>query len=146
MKNKIQSSFVEALRNGDQIRKRALSNFKAKITEAEKANKNTELSESEMISLLNKSIIQRKESFKIYSDNNRLDLAQIEKEELDVLEEFMPAKMSEQDIINEVKGLIETIPTNLPEQARIGKVIGLFNKKYPGQSTADEIRNIINNI
>ena len=143
LKEKIQKDFLKYLKEKYEPGKSALNSLKAKITEAEKLNKNTEISESEIIKIVNKSIKQREESAKIYSDAGRVELASNELLELNVLMDYMPAQMSEEEIKNAVSEILNNIPNTLPENARIGKTMGEFNKKYQGMADSSIVSKII---
>lgn len=139
----IQIKFIEALKAKDENAKRALSNFKSKLTEAQKAQKNVELNEVQSLQILNKTIAQRQQSFTIYSTNGRQDLADVEQAEIDILSQFLPPQMSDSEIAEELILILDNIPYNLSEQARSGKAIGMFNKAFPGQADIDRLKKII---
>lgn len=147
LKNKIQADFLVAMKNGDNVSKLTLNSVKAKITEAEKANGNNEISDDEIIKIINKAIKQREESEKIYTDSGRTSLANIEKEEANVLRKYMPTQMSISEIEKAVSDIAYT--TVLPIgnlNAMVGKVIGLFNKQYQGRADLETVRTIVTNI
>lgn len=143
LKNKIQEEFIKAFKAKDEPTKRALSSFKAKIQEAEKGQKNQPLDDLQITQLLSKLIIQRQQSLLIYIDQKREDLAKVEQEEIDVLEKFLPPKMTKEEIVKQFFLITASIPSTLPDVARIGKAIGVFNKQFPGQSTPEELKALV---
>jgi uncharacterized protein YqeY len=146
MKDKIQEEFIKAFKAKDEPTKRALSSFKAKIQEAEKAQKNQPLDDLQTLQLLSKAIIQRQLSLMTYRDNGRNDLAQVEAEEIEVLKRFMPTGMTQSEIKEELIRIMDFLPTNLPDVAKVGKAIGMFNKQFPGQATTDELKQYISEL
>ena len=98
LKETIQESFIVAMKAKDETAKSAISGVKAKITEAEKANGNKDLSDPEVIKVIAKAIKQRRESQEIYEKAGRGELAKKECDEACVLESFMPKQMSPQEI------------------------------------------------
>jgi uncharacterized protein YqeY len=145
LKEKIQLDFIEAMKNKDEISKSALSGIKAKITEAEKANGNTELTEDEIIKVINKAIKQREESMKIYYDAGRLELATKESDEAIILKNYMPAQMTQEEIESAVKEIIEGFGNTVPNKnALIGKTMGMFNKNYQGKADLKIVSSVIN--
>jgi uncharacterized protein YqeY len=144
LKNKIQADFLVAMKNGDNVSKLALSSIKAKITEAEKANSNNEISDDEIVKIINKAIKQREESEKIYMDSGRTSLANNEKEEANILRKYMPTQMSISEIKIAIQDIINTNELPIGNfKAMTGKVIGLFNKKYQGRADIETVRTIV---
>lgn len=143
LKERIQNDFITAMKAKDEVSKAALSGIKAKITEAEKANGNTELSEDELIKVINKAIKQREESQKIYEDAGREDMALKEADEACVLRAYMPSQMSEAEIEDEVKKIMSVIDAGGNRNKLVGQTMGTFNKNFQGRADATVVRGII---
>ncbi len=147
IKEKINADFLTAMKAKDLDAKAALSGIKATITVAEKANGNAEISDAEVLKLITKAIKQREESMLMYEKGGRPELAHKEAAEAAVLRNYMPLQLTEQEIIDALKpimqGLAETI-TN--PQALVGKTIGEFNKQYQGQADIGTVKEIISKI
>jgi uncharacterized protein YqeY len=146
LKNKIQTDFLKALKEKDTVAKMALNSVKAKITEAEKMNGNSEISESEIIKIITKAVKQREESMNIYSLADRPDLAANECLEIEVLMNYMPAQMPEDEIKASIDELLKGVPDTLPRNARIGKTMGLFNKQFQGKADSKVVLTIIESL
>jgi uncharacterized protein YqeY len=147
LKEQIQKSFIAAMKAKDEVAKIALSGIKAKITEAEKATGLTDLTDDEVIKVLNKAIKQRRESQEIYEKAGRSELAKKECDEACVLETFMPAQMTHQEIkdalILIVQDLREVITNS---NALMGRTIGEFNKKYNGKADITTVKVLLSNL
>lgn len=144
LKEQIQKDFIQAMKSKDENGKRAISSLKAKITEAEKANKNTELNDSEVVKVVSSAIKQRKQSFDEYTKFGRTDLAEIEKTELEVLERYLPKQMDENEIETAVREIIQSFDTVITNPtALIGRTIGEFNKKYVGMADIATVKTIV---
>ena len=78
--------------------------------------------------LLKKMIKQRNESIEIYKKNNRTDLLEIEKAEVEIIGTFLPKQMNETETIMICKETIQSIKAQGPRD--IGKVMGAIKKKY----------------
>ena len=143
LKERIQNDFVTAMKAKDEIAKTALSGIKAKITEAEKANGNSELSDAEVIKVINKAIKQREESQKIYSDAGREEMARKEADEACVLRNYMPSQMTESEIEEEVKKIMAVIDAGGNRNKLVGQTMGTFNKNFQGRADASMVKNII---
>jgi uncharacterized protein YqeY len=145
IKEKIQTDFITAMKAKDENAKAALSSIKAKITESEKVNGN-ELSDDEIIKVINKAIKQREESAKIYSEGGREEMARKESDEACVLRNYMPAQMSDIEIEVAIREIIIGLPVMTNPKALSGRIMGEFNKKYQGRSNPSKITEIINKL
>ncbi len=131
----------------DENAKSALSGIKAKITEAEKANGNKELSEDETVKVISKAIKQRRESQEIYEKAGRVELAKKECDEAGVLESFMPKQMSPQEIKDALIEIMQGFPGVITNpNALQGKTIGEFNKKYTGRADIGTVKMLLSNL
>lgn len=121
---------------------RSLRAVKAAILLAKTAEgaKDT-LSEDEEIKLLQKLVKQRKDSFEIFEKQNRPELAAKEKEEIDVIEKYLPAQLSPE----ELKGIIEKIiaDTGASSPADMGKVMGVASKQLAGKADGKTISGVV---
>ena len=147
LKDRIQNDFIVAMKAKDENAKIALSGLKAKITEAEKSNGNVELSEDDLIKVINKAIKQREESEQIYQQAGRQDMAQKEADEVKVLRTYMPAQMTLEEIEPIVFDIIEnlkSVTTN--RNTLIGKAMGEFNKNYQGKADLKVVSSVIHKI
>jgi len=99
---------------------------------AARTDKNASQDEDAVVlEILAKMIKQRKESFVVYEEAGRLELAQQEQEEMEIIAEFQPRQMSDDEIEAVVRDAIaETGASGLKD---IGKIMGLLKGKYAGQ-------------
>lgn len=102
------------------------------------------LSSDEELKVIQKLVKQRRESAEIYKQNNRADLYQKEVAEADVLEKYLPAKMSEAELTAAVKAIIEKVGAKSP--ADMGKVMGTATKELAGKADGKEISAIVKKI
>jgi uncharacterized protein YqeY len=94
--------------------------------------------------LLQKLVKQRKESLEIYEKQNRNDLAEKEKEEIGVIEKFLPKQMSEEELKEVIASIIKE--TGATSQADMGKVMGIANKQLGGKADGKTIAAIVKEI
>jgi uncharacterized protein YqeY len=80
---------------------------------------------------------QRKDSLEIYQQQNRQDLAQKEQEELAVIEKFLPAQFSGDELKKELEAIIAETGASSP--ADMGKVMGVATKKLAGKADGKAI-------
>lgn len=147
LKQQIQSDFVQAMKSKDEDGKRAISSLKAKITEAEKANKNTELTDTEVIKVVSSAIKQRKQSMEEYTKFGRLDLADVESKDIQILERYLPKQMTETEIEIAVREIIQSFSTVFTNpNALIGRTVGEFNKKYVGLADVETVKKVVSSL
>jgi uncharacterized protein YqeY len=84
---------------------------------------------------------QRKDSLTIYKEQNREDLAVIEEEELAVIEKFLPAQMSEEEVAKEIQAIMSQTGANSMKD--MGKVMGMANGKLKGRADGKMIAGMV---
>lgn len=138
----INQDIKKAMIAKDSVRLNALRAVKSAIllAKTEKAGVD-ELSEDVEIKILQKLVKQRKESGDIYKAQNREDLFQIEHDEQLVIEEYLPAQLSKQEVETIIKEIIaETGALGMKD---MGKVMGLANQRLAGQADGKTISEIV---
>jgi len=88
----------------------------------------TGIKDEDIKQLLKKMIKQRNESIEIYKKNNRIDLLEIEKGEVEIISPFLPKQLNETETTKVCKETIQSIKAQGPKD--IGKVMGILKKKY----------------
>jgi hypothetical protein len=88
----------------------------------------TGIKDEDIKQLLKKMIKQRNESIEIYKKNNRIDLLEIEKGEVEIISAFLPKQLNETETTKVCKEAIQSIKAQGPKD--IGKVMGILKKKY----------------
>lgn len=137
----IQAAYIKAMKEKDEVGKRALSMLKASIINKGK-EKNEGLSDDDINKVIASELKKRQDSLKIYQDQGRDDLAKVEQEDIDIISRFMPTQLSYDELKAACKMNLLGIPDTLPYNAKKGKTIGWLNKKFPGKfdtKTAIEI-------
>jgi uncharacterized protein YqeY len=134
MKKSINEALKNAMKEKNAEKLSVLRSIIAKITEAEKLNSNIELTDDEIVKVVQKLAKQREESINLFKQGNREDLVAIEEFQLSVLKEYLPQMMSEDEVRNVVKLAIENGANNIgllmKELNRYGSLI---DKKIASQ-------------
>ena len=86
------------------------------------------IKDEDIIQLLKKMIKQRNESIALYKKNNRNDLLDVEKREIEIINSFLPEQLNEAETLKICKEVIESVKAQGPKD--IGKVMGTIKKKY----------------
>jgi uncharacterized protein YqeY len=138
----VNENMKKAMLAKDEVGLRSLRAIKAAVLLAKTAEgAATSLTEETETKLLQKLVKQRKDSLEIFERQNRMDLAQKEKEELDVIERFLPKQMSEGEIKIIVSAIIkESGVTNI---SGLGQVMGLATKQLAGKADGKLISTIV---
>ena len=95
------------------------------------------LKEEDEIKLLQKLVKQRKDSLEIFEKQNREDLSIKEKEEIEIIEKFLPKQISPDELKELITGIIKE--TGATSAADMGKVIGAANKQLAGKADGKTI-------
>ena len=126
----------------DEAALRALRAIKAAIINAKTAEgAGGVLKEEDETKLLQKLVKSRRDSLEIFQQQNRLDLAQKEIEELNVIEKFLPKQMSADELKAEVTRIITETGASTP--ADMGKVMGAATKQLAGKADGKAISALV---
>ena len=129
----VMSLLKDAMKNKDEALLRGLRAIKAEIIKAKtEPGANGEISAEVELKLLQKLVKQRKDSLTIYEQQNRADLAATEAAEIAIIEKFLPAQMSEEQVKAAVQAIIAQVGATGPQD--LGKVMGLATKQLAGQA------------
>lgn len=135
------SSLKDAMKAKDQASLRALRAIKSALLLAKTDGSGQEMDEAKELQILQKLVKQRKESLAIFETQNREDLAQIEREEVVVIEKFLPAQMDDESLKEILREIIAQ--TGASSHADMGKVMGPAMKKLAGKADGKRISNAI---
>jgi uncharacterized protein YqeY len=139
---KIASDLMAAMKAKDKVVLEAIRAAKTAFTLArtEKSG-DVALTPEEELKIIQKLVKQRRESAAIYKEQNRPDLYEKEVAEADVLEKYLPAKMSEDELVGIIKAIVERVGAKSP--ADMGKVMGTASRELAGKADGKEISAIV---
>ena len=127
----LKEATVSSMKKGEKESTTTLRMFSAEIKK-EEIEKKTELTEEETISIVQKMIKQRKDSFSQFEQAGREELAEKEAREISILEQFLPEQLSEEEILQEVNQAIAE--SGAESMQDMGKVMGLLKNKLSGKA------------
>jgi uncharacterized protein YqeY len=143
---KINDHIKKAMLAKDKDRLAALRDIKSKLL-MEATSGAGEVTEAAEIKIVNKLYKQRMESYELYKQQNREDLAQDEIMQAEVLKEFLPQMMSEDEVRAAVKAKIAELDISSPKE--MGKLMGALTQalagKADGKVVADIVKQELNN-
>lgn len=138
LEQQVMAEMKDAMKSKNEATLRGLRAIKAEIIKAKtEPGANGEISAETEIKMLQKMAKQRKDSLEIYQQQNRQDLAQKEQEELAIIEKFLPAQLSGDELKKELEAIIAETGASSP--ADMGKVMGLATKKLAGKADGKAI-------
>jgi uncharacterized protein YqeY len=135
---KIAGDLMNAMKAKDKVALEAIRAAKtAFVLARSEKGADAVLSAEDELKIIQKLVKQRRESAAIYKEQNRPDLYEKEVIEADVLEKYLPAKMSEEELSVIIKGIVERIGAK--SLADMGKVMGVATKELAGKADGKEI-------
>lgn len=147
LKQKVESEIKSAMIAKNKTRLTALRSIKSLILlEETKSGAKAEISEEDELKLLTKAAKQRKDSAEIYEKQGRADLLEVEMAELEVLQEFLPKALSEEEITAAIRAIIVQTGASSPKD--MGKVMGVASKELAGKADgkviAEKVKSLLN--
>ncbi|MEY8850191.1 GatB/YqeY domain-containing protein [Psychroserpens sp. XS_ASV72] len=142
LQNDVMAAMKTAMKEKDQVALEALRAVKSAILLAQTSSAgNEELTEEEEIKILQKLVKQRKDSAAIYLEQDRKDLALPEIDQAEVISQFLPEALSDEEIEKVVVMTIEE--TGAEGMKDMGKVMGIVSKQLAGQADGKTISTIV---
>jgi uncharacterized protein YqeY len=142
MEKRIQADMIAAMKAKENIKVASLRAIKAAITLAKTAEGATgEVTDADIIKIIQKLVKQRKESAQQYNDAGRFDLAASELAEADIMEVYLPRQLSEIELEVELAKIIVEVGATKPQD--MGKVMGVATKRLAGLADGKAISMIV---
>ena len=145
LEQKIMAELKTAMLSKDEAGLRSLRAIKAAILLVKTSEgSGGVLKQEDEIKLLQKLVKQRKDSLEIFQQQNRADLAQKEKEEIAVIEKFLPMQLSEEELKVALVKIIADTGASIP--ADLGKVMGVASKQFAGKADGKTISSLVRDL
>lgn len=142
LKQKIADDLKAAMRAKDDVRRRTLRSLRAALSEQEIAGRQSgegvTLTEQEELAVLQKQAKQRRESIQQYEEHGRDDLAERERAELEVIEHYLPDRLSEEDLGRVLHEIIQR--TGATSRKDMGRVMGEAMKRLRGRAQGRRVQ------
>ncbi|MDX5365009.1 MAG: GatB/YqeY domain-containing protein [Alphaproteobacteria bacterium] len=135
LRESIKQGLVEATKSQDKRRMATLRLIQAALKDRDIAGRtdgrDAGVSDAEILEVLSKMVKQRRESAGIYEEAGRMELAQQEKEEIEIIESFLPKQLSDAETAAAVEAVIKE--TGAASIKDMGRVMGELKKRHAGQ-------------
>lgn len=141
LEEKINKDLVTAMKAKDEVTLRGIRAIKSAIQLAKTDGSGQAIDETREVQMLQKLVKTRQESLDIYIKNNREELAQKEREEIEVIKRYLPAMLDGAELEAILKKIVaETGATSAKD---MGKVMGAANKQLAGKADGRAISEIV---
>ena len=142
IENQLNESIKDSMKKKDSLRLDSLRSIKyAILLEKTKFSSGTILEEKEIIKILQRLVKQRNDSAKIYIEQDREDLADIEIAQSKIISEFLPEQLTELELTEIINSAIREL--NASSMKDIGAVISMVNNKVSGRAEGRLIAEIV---
>lgn len=144
LKDRITEEIKTAMKSQDKVRLETLRSIKKVLLEKEvsvRPSGQTELTEAQEIEALSQIAKQRRDSIEQYTNANRSDLADKEAEELTIIETFLPAQMSDEEVESAIAEIITQVGATSAKD--MGKVMGPAMQQLKGKADGKKVQAIV---
>lgn len=140
LKDRLQSDLTTAIKGRDELSAATIRMALTAITNAEVAGDQArQLSDDEVVTVLGREAKKRREAAEAYDGAGRTELAARERAELGVLETYLPAQLSDEEIAAIVDDVLATTPDLPPGMAAMGTVMKAVNAKVAGRAEGGRV-------
>lgn len=146
LEDRIKKDLITAMKAKDKIALRGIRAIKAAILLANTDGSGEQMTEEKGIKLLQKLVKQRRDSVEIFEKESRDDLAQTEKEEIAIIEKYLPEQLSPEKLEEELKKIMAAVGATSMKD--MGKIMGAATKQLAGRadgkSISSKIKELLN--
>ena len=142
IEEKINESIKDSMKEKNRLRLDSLRAIKSAILiEKTKSGSKDQIEESVILKILQKMVKQRNDSAKIYLEQNRKELAEVEASQANIISEFLPTQLSESELSEMIDKVIKEVGAESMKD--MGKVISKVNERVSGQAEGRVIAEIV---
>jgi uncharacterized protein YqeY len=144
LKEDIMADLKTAMKQKEKDRLRVLRSLKAKLLEkeiSERQGGEGELTDEQAIEVLMKAAKQRKESIEQFEEGDRADLAEKEKEELVIIENYLPKMLTEDEIRAITRQKIESLGAE--DMSDMGRIMGIMMQELKGKAEGSKVSKVV---
>ena len=137
LESQLTEDLKTAMKAKDQVALRSIRAIKAAILLQKTDGSGEVMTEDKEIKMLQKLVKQRKDSVEMYTKGDRPELAEAELAEIAIIEKYLPAQMSEEELESKLKGIIAQ--TGVSSMKDMGKIMGIASKQFAGKADGKAI-------
>ena len=144
LEQQIQNDIAAAMKARDQVRLDALRAVKSAILIAKTAGAGIELTDADIVKIMQKQVKQRRESAEMYTSAARPELAEAELAQAAAIEEYLPKQLSAEELEAQLRAIVAELGVDSP--AGMGKVMGTATKRLAGLADGRAISEMVKKI
>ena len=147
LQTQIKDQIMEAMKAKDTVKLGVVRGLVASFTNelvSLKRMPTDNLSDEEVLNVIRRAVKQRKDSIEQFIKGGRLDLADNEKVELAVLETYLPAMMSREDVMKVAKAKVKEM--GIVEKSKAGMFMGALMKELKGKADGDTVKSVVDEL
>jgi len=141
LEQKISEEMKIAMKGGLKLRLQALRSLRAAILEFAKSGIGRDMTEEDEIKLLNNQAKRRRDAIDMFRQGGRDELALVEEAELEIIKEFLPKQMTDDEVRELIKSTIDQVGAKGPQD--MGKVIGSVMKTVAGKADGKKVQELV---
>ncbi len=141
VREQLRSDLHDAMRAKDVPRRSTIRMVEAAIKNAEIEKRGAALSEADVLAILQRQVKQRRESIEQYVNGKREDLAEIERVEIAIIEQYLPRQLSREEVEARARAVIEQVGASGPGDR--GKVMGMLMKELRGEADGSLVNAVV---
>ena len=143
--DRVKQDLTDAMKAQDDVRRRALRSLRAALANKEiakrRAGADSSLADQEELAVVQKQVKQRRDSIEQYEEADRDDLAQKEREEIEVLEDYLPDRLSDEELAERLDAIIDDVGAT--SMADMGPVMGRAMDELRGRVDGNRVREMV---
>ncbi len=140
LKEQLQNDLKEAMKAKDSFKRDTIRFLMSAIKQVE-VDTRKELSDADIVKIIQKSIKQREEAAQQYKEGGRDDLYEKETKEAEILRSYLPKQLSDEELAQEVQAIIQEVGATSMKD--MGKVMQAATKKLTGQADGKRISEMV---
>ena len=140
LREQLESDIKDSMRSRNQSRLETLRFLKSQIQLVEK-NQLKELDEAGLLDVVAKQVKERRESLTMFEQGNRSDVAERESIALEILQEYLPEQLSQDELTNLIKKVIEEVGATTSSDK--GKIMGRLMPQVKGKADGTQVNTIV---
>ncbi len=141
LKERVNEDLKSAMKAGERVRTETVRSLRASIIEFEKSGAGREMTPDEEIKVLTSAAKKRREAIELYDQNNRPELAEKERAELEIIQSYLPQQLSREEIAERVRAVIKEAGAAGPQDTN--KVIPTLMKEMKGKADGKLVQEIV---
>ena len=141
LEEKLMNDYKEAMKAKDALKSSVLSFLRAQILNAAIASKKQKLEDKEILSVIKKQVKEHQDSIEQFQKGNRLDLADKESREMEILKSYLPPQASQEEVQKVIEEVVSELAAGDPKD--MGRVMKEVNARLAGSADGKTVSDLV---